>query len=186
LKKGNKKLHIKRVAQIGVFTALSVSLGYVLFFIPNVELISSSIFASGWLFGPYVGITVGGLSFAIFALFNPLGASLPPLFLAQIIGGMLIGVAGGYLRTLFSNHSFFLQVPFFALTGAILTLIYDLLTNIGAFIAFTTEKTFYAYVVTGILFSVLHIFSNIVIFSILLLPTLRKIVTFTKPRSPER
>jgi len=180
LDKKNRKLHIKRTAQIGVFTAVSVSLGYILFFIPNVELISSSIFASGWIFGPYVGVFVGGLSFAIFALFNPLGASLPPLFAAQIIGGILMGTAGAYLKNILLNLPIFLQITFFALAGAILTFAYDVLTNIGGFIAFTTEKTFLAYLATGIVFSFMHIVSNIVIFCIVLLPTLKRIEILAK------
>ncbi len=175
MRKGSKKKHIKRIAQAGIFTALAVSFGYLLFFIPNVELITSVIFASGWLFGSSVGVTVGGISFAIFSLFNPLGASLPPLFIAQVTGGMLIGSAGGLFRIILSGLSPFLRVVILGIGGGFLTLIYDVLTNIGGFIAFTTEETFLAYLTTGIVFSLLHVVSNVLIFSILLFPTLKRV-----------
>ncbi len=166
---------IKRVAQAGIFTALAVSLGYLLFFIPNIELISATIFASSWLFGSLVGVIVGGISFAIFSIFNPLGASLPPLFIAQVFGGMLIGVAGSAFKIMLSSLPFYLRAIVLGIGAGLLTLIYDVITNIGGFIAFTTEKTFLAYLASGIVFSLLHIISNVLIFSILLFPILNKV-----------
>ena len=173
--KVSKENHIRWIAQTGIFTALAVSLGYLLFFIPNVELLSSTIFASGWLFGLSVGVTVGGISFAIFSLFNPLGASLPPLFIAQVIGGIMIGASGHLFKIMLSSMPLFLRVIILGIGAGLLTLIYDVITNIGGFIAFTTEETFLAYLATGIIFSLLHIVSNILIFSILLFPILHRV-----------
>jgi hypothetical protein len=172
-----RRKRIRWIARAGIFTALSVSLGYLLVFVPNVELISASVFASGWLFGASVGTTVGALSFVLFALFNPLGASLPPLMIAQVLGGMLLGLAGGFFK------SFMMGIPVVArgvvlgIGGGLLTLLYDVITNIGGFIAFTTEKTLIAYLATGIIFSLLHVLSNALIFSLLLFPVLNRIAS---------
>lgn len=175
MKKESKSKNIKWISQAGIFTALAVSLGYLLFFIPNVELISATIFVSGWLFGTSVGVTVGGISFAIFSLFNPLGASLPPLFIAQVLGGIIIGAAGSFFKVMLSALPLSFRVILLGIGGGILTMIYDVMTNIGGFIAFTTEKTFFAYLAAGIVFSLLHIISNILIFSVLLFPILNKV-----------
>lgn len=177
MEKRKSKRYIRKVAQAGVFTALAVAVGYLLFYIPNVELISCAIFAAGWLFGVVVGVAVGGISYAIFSIFNPLGASLPPLFIAQILGGIITGFAGGVLRNLISSFPVFLKIVTLGIIGGMITLIYDVITNIGGFIAFTTEKTFFAYLTTGIIFSLVHIFSNILLFSVLLYPVIAKAET---------
>jgi hypothetical protein len=168
---------IRWIARAGIFTALSVALGYLLVFVPNIELISASIFASGWLFGPSVGTTVGALSFAIFSIFNPLGASLPPLMIAQVVGGMMVGLAGGLIKSMLSGIPMVARCIVLGISGGLLTLLYDVITNIGGFIAFTTEKTFIAYLAAGMVFSLLHIFSNIMIFSLLLFPVLNRIAS---------
>lgn len=178
MEKSENKRYIRKVAQAGVFTALAVAVGYLLFYIPNIELVSCTIFAAGWLFGITVGIAVGGISYAIFSIFNPLGASLPPLFVAQVLGGILTGLAGGLLRNFISTFPVFLKVIMLGIAGGIITLIYDVITNIGGFIAFTTGKTFFAYLTTGIIFSLVHIFSNILIFAILLFPVLSRAERF--------
>lgn len=176
----NRKQRIKQIAQAGIFTGLAVSLGYLLFYIPNVELISSTIFATGWLFGLPVGVCVGGISFAIFSLFNPLGASMPPLFIAQVCGGIILGAAGSFLRVIMPASHLFLKGLMMGICGGVLTLIYDVITNIGGFIAFTTNETFPAYLASGIIFSLLHIVSNFLIFSLLLFPILNKAKGFVK------
>jgi hypothetical protein len=176
-KKEYRSKRIRWIARAGMFTALSVALGYSLIFVPNIELISASIFASGWLFGPSVGTTVGALSFAIFSLFNPLGASLPPLMIAQILGGMILGSAGGFLKSMVSGFPVIVRGIVLGIGGGLLTLLYDVITNIGGFIAFTTEKTFFAYLVAGMVFSLLHILSNTLIFSLLLFPILNRIAS---------
>ncbi len=168
---------IRWIAYTGIFTGLSVALGYLLIFVPNVELISASIFASGWLFGPAAGIVVGAVSFAIFSFFNPLGAALPPLILAQVIGGLMIGAAGGLSRLMMSSMPVVARGILLGIMGGVLTLAYDVITNIGGFIAFTTEKTFFAYLLAGIVFSLLHIFSNTLVFSLLLFPVLNRITS---------
>jgi uncharacterized membrane protein len=177
-KRDERSARIRWIARAGTFTALSVALGYLLVFIPNVELISASIFASGWLFGSSVGLTVGALSFAIFSFFNPLGASLPPLLLAQIVGGMLLGATGGFLKSFLSGVPLIAKGIVLGIGGGLLTLVYDVITNIGGFIAFTTEKTFLAYLAAGIAFSLLHIFSNTLIFALLLFPVLNRVASF--------
>jgi uncharacterized membrane protein len=177
MEKSESRRYIRKVAQAGVFTALAVAVGYLLFYIPNIELVSCTIFAAGWLFGTAVGIVVGGISYAIFSIFNPLGASLPPLFIAQVLGGVLTGLAGGLLRHLISSFPLFLKVIMLGIVGGIITLIYDVITNMGGFIAFTTGKTFFAYLATGIIFSLVHILSNVLIFAVLLYPVLTKAET---------
>ena len=77
--------------------ALAVSLGYALAGVPNVELMTLTVFTAGYLLGGVLGALVGAVSITLHSVFNPLGAALPPLLAAQICGFVLIGTTGGWL-----------------------------------------------------------------------------------------
>ncbi|MCH7955883.1 MAG: ECF transporter S component, partial [Candidatus Marinimicrobia bacterium] len=61
----------REMAMVGVLSALSVAMGYSFIFVPNIEMISASIFISGYLLGVQKGIVVGIVAESIFSAFNP-------------------------------------------------------------------------------------------------------------------
>jgi hypothetical protein len=85
------------VALTAVFAALAVTLGYLLASIPNVELVTFTVFVAGSILGRWRGALVGAVSAAIYYGANPYGSSIgiPPLYAAQIGALTLTGLVGG-------------------------------------------------------------------------------------------
>lgn len=167
---------------IAVFVVIAVVLGYTFITVPNVELITATIFLSGYLLGSRKGIIVGVVAEFIYSMFNPYGIALPPLLIAQIIAMGFVGYCGGllYLTTSKSNNHKLTLIQFGA-AGFLLTLIYQILVAIGSviIIADSTEKlsvSFISFIIAGLLFSFLQIISNTLIFLIVLPLTIRGLV----------
>ncbi|MFW9936915.1 MAG: hypothetical protein ACFFD5_04660 [Candidatus Thorarchaeota archaeon] len=174
-----------RIALISIFSALAVVLGYMLAYIPNIEMFTLTIFLSGFILGKKEGIIVGLLSSSIFTFFNPLGASPAPLFIYQIIHYSLTGLAGNITRNFLIKKNYFgakedLYVfPIFLIfgfTGAVITFIYDVIsTVISAFLVSITFKYFIVTYMTGIIFTTIHLIGNVLSF-VFLLPGLVLVV----------
>jgi len=152
------------IIHIGGFTALGVALGFALFNVPNIELVSATIFTGGYLLGKRKGVIIGILTESIYSLFNPLGMAAPPLFIAQIISMALIGLAGGLISSINLKRWRFPTVLAFA--GLVLTFIFSLLTTISFVFFIGLDKSGrIAAIISGIGFNLVHIFTNTLIFS---------------------
>jgi uncharacterized membrane protein len=174
-----------RIALISIFSALTVVLGYLLAYIPNIELFTLLIFLSGFVMGKHDGSITGLLSSAIFTFFNPLGASPLPLFIYQLIHYSLTGYSGGLTRKYLNQKNYFrpredlynLRVLIlFGLIGGIITFVYDILSTLfgGIIVSFTIEYFMISYI-SGVFFTTAHLIGNILGFS-LILPGLIQII----------
>jgi uncharacterized membrane protein len=158
------------VALIAILAALAIGGNYALSAIPNVELSSVMVFLSGFLFGPLIGILVGLIAMTIYQLWNPWGAFLPPIGFAVIGCTMFIGLVGGILGRNFQLSAtkgeislrWYLWTAFF---GVMITLFYDLVTNLAYSIAFIVP--FVIAFITGLPFMVLHMAANGILFGLL-------------------
>jgi len=163
------KSRIKNLSYSAILVALGVGLGYVLAFIPNVELVSFTAVLAGFMLGMKWGIIDGALMFGLYSFLSPYGMAPPPLLVAQIIGGGFLG----FLGATFSKG---LQKPVYAaFVGFIGTLFFDIITNASGFFAFPTRQTFIAYIIAGLGFTVIHLISNTVLF-VVLFPVLSSVV----------
>jgi hypothetical protein len=172
----------RRALLATLLVAVAVSLGVSLSAVPNVELLSFTVFLSGFLLGSRYGAAVGAVAAALFSTFNPLGAALPPIVVAQALGESLVGAAGGAAGPALT------RLPGRALScaaaggvGLALTLVYDVLTNVGAYATIAGERSIEAlvkFVAGGILFLGLHIVWNTALFAVALVPTLRVLSRF--------
>jgi uncharacterized membrane protein len=175
----------RRIIQTGLFVALVVVLGFLLAEVPNVELMTVSVFLSGVILGIGSGIVVGFLSILFYSLFNPYGPPLPPLVLAQIIGFAIIGSAGGILRKRLTLKG---KAPylFSALAGLLLTLIYDSLTTVATAVVALGAGGFVeglaGFFVAGALFIIVHTFSNTIVFAVTAVPVLRAVSSWERGR----
>jgi len=152
---------------MGFFIALSLALGFALAHIPNVELITLTIFISGCLLGKGKGVIIGMVAMTLFAFFNPLGPAVIPVAIAQVIGMGYIGFSGGIIGSRMKGiKSAWVRGTFLAVGGFFLTLFYDFLTNLAVALAFGLWERWYAVVIGGIAFSLIHIVSNTFIFAI--------------------
>lgn len=169
-----RSVRTSRVALTAVFIALATALGYLLVSVPNVELITFTIFAAGVVLGRAGGVVVGALAFAIFSGMNPHGSGVayPPLYAAQIAAAAVAGLAGGASARLWRPGAGARRLPFLALAGGgfglLLTVLYQGAVIVGLAIASPEIRTgFLAAVVSNAFFSAVHVVSNTVIFAIL-------------------
>jgi hypothetical protein len=166
-----------------LLVALCVTIGYLFLAIPNVEMFTAAIFASGFLVGAGLGALIGAISALLFSLFNPYGAPTPPLLIAQITCMALTGAVAGWLRNCgWLARPAWARAALFGMLGFLLTLIYDVLTTLSFALIMTggEAKKIWASFIFGLGFYGLHLLSNTLIFALLvplLLERLRRITT---------
>lgn len=151
-----------------LFIALVVAVGYAFIYIPNIELVTATIFVAGYLLGPRRGIVVGATAEFIFGLIHPLGASAPPLLIAQVFSMAVVGFVGGLVgrrRRMPVNAP--LRILIFAGLGFFLTLVFDVLTTLSfaVFISGLSAAKIIATFTLGSFFYVTHLVANTVIFA---------------------
>jgi hypothetical protein len=181
-----RSLRTSRIALTAVFVALAAALGYLLLAVPNVELITFTVFAAGTVLGRSRGALVGGLAFGIFSGLNPHGSGLgyPPLYVAQIGAAALAGFAGGASASLWRGSARARRAPFLALAGGAfglgLTLVYQGAVIVGLAVASPELRVgFLAAVVSNAFFGAVHVLSNTILFAILapaVLPRLKRLI----------
>ncbi|MCS7119628.1 MAG: ECF transporter S component [Nitrososphaerota archaeon] len=144
---------------------------------PNVEFTSLLTFFSGFIFGSLVGGLFGGFVMFINGFLSPWGfAGLNMPF--QMVGMGLVGLVGGLYRRFVSNHfsaGFCVEV---AVLGALLTLIYDLITNLGYAVYQTLSDIPFNLALMialayGTPFSIIHVASNAALFGVALYPLIK-------------
>ncbi len=144
---------------------------------PNVEFTSLFTFLVGILYGSLVGGFFGGFVMFVNGFLSPWGlAGLMMPF--QIVGMATIGFAGGiYKRYVVGVHS--VQVcAEVAVLGAFLTLLYDIITNVGVAVPPTlTGVPWHIALISafslGAPFSLVHIVSNIALFGSGFIPLIK-------------
>jgi uncharacterized membrane protein len=159
-----------RIVLVSTFSALAIVLGYVLAYIPNIELFTLTIFFSGFILGIRDGIIVGFFSSLIFCFFNPIGASPLPLLTFQLFHYSLTGFLGALARDYLKKKSFFKPdkdmylVPvmvLFGFMGALITINFQVFSSLVDVLSFFgTMDEFIPYFLTGIVFTVIHIIGN--------------------------
>ncbi|RKZ07640.1 hypothetical protein DRQ05_02800 [bacterium] len=160
----------RKLLLVGLFAALSISLGFLLSAVPNVELMTLTIFLSGVFLGVKAGASVGVISISIYSLFNPFGAPMPQLLFAQITGFAVIGAAGGIVSPLFDRIGRKGSVLLSGIVGMAVTLIYDLMTTIATTLIVSGTEGFFEALkgvfITGSFFLLIHVVSNTVLFAL--------------------
>jgi len=189
---------------IGVFTALSVVIGYMLAYLPNIELFTLMIFLSGFMLGsfkftykkgfvhylifPFIylvsfcGTIVGFFSSLIFAIFNPFGPSPLLLMVVQLIYYSLVGFLGGLTKKYLDTKDYF--NPNKDLYVLKIILLFALLGGVMTF-SYDIISTFVGsvsfgipfipYYLSGIVFTTLHLIGNVLGF-IFILPILIQLI----------
>ena len=177
------KLSTHDVTKMGISIALAVAAGYALLHVPNFELITSITFLSGLLLGVVRGVFVGAVSMFFFSLFHPLGVPLIPVLIAQILFMALSGFAGGIWRKWIRTHAFhYLYIAGFALTGFLLTLLYDVGTNVAFALSSGLMSQVLKIIAAGLVFSLLHLGTNTILFATLV-PTAVKVMKVDKTQT---
>lgn len=152
----------KGIADRAVLTALAVAVGMILAHVPNVEGVSAVSFFAGYLTGWASGCVVGGTAMFLLSLLNPLGPAPPPVLAAQILGMATVGASGALLRRVGRGapRAGLVAIGF----GALLTVLYDALTNYGVAVSIGRWRDPLAILIAGVPFAVLHTVTNAMIF----------------------
>jgi hypothetical protein len=90
------------VAVISLFAALAITTDYAMLPLANVKLMDTIVFASGLVFGLYVGVSVGALTWLVYGSVNPLGSAGGPLLLILVVSETVYAVLGSLARRFFS------------------------------------------------------------------------------------
>ena len=179
----------RQISIIAVMTATCVATNYLLVGVVNVKFMDLIIFVSGLTFGAVVGSSIGALTWLVYGTINPYGFSLP-ILVATCLSEMIYGLAGGVLGHLgFSGNDNPDQIQMltdgfkFAFIGFLLTVIYDLITNIAS--ALSLGLPIIAVLIAGILFALLHEVSNAFFFFFGVVPLvtiIKKVFHLTRNR----
>jgi energy-coupling factor transport system substrate-specific component len=154
------KIESWKLSLIAILTASAIATNYLMIGALNVKLMDLIVFTSGYILGPWLGALTGGLVWLVYGTLNPYGFSLP-VFASTVIGEALFGIAGGF----FSHKESTTKIgfdPWAAITGFLLTFIYDLFTNIVA--GATAGVPILIALITGTPFTLAHMISNTVFF----------------------
>ncbi|MFH0765855.1 MAG: hypothetical protein V2A61_05485, partial [Calditrichota bacterium] len=144
---------------------------YLLMAIPNVEGFTAMLFLSGYILGVRLGIITAVIAALLYFGLNPQGGLFLPLLAAQIAGVILAPIGGVIYRKHFEKVKW--ARWYLGLSAFIITLIYDILTNLAFPLVVGFDFTqLLVYFSMGVPFSLIHIVGNILIFVILIPPAL--------------
>lgn len=168
---------IRTVALVASLSALCVATNYAMLPLPNINLMDSVVFVTGFCLGTLPGIAVASVSWLIYGTLNPQGFNLITLLtvttsegIYAVVGGGLSGSwlrpEGDALRSSFSGRNIG-----FGFVGLLATLAYDLITNA------VTGWVFYGSVLVGLLtmnfpmpLGLIHEVSNLIFFALVVPP----------------
>ena len=158
---------LREIILMAIFIALAIAGGLALAPLPNIELVTVTIFLGGLMLGAARGLVIGAIAEFLYSFFNPYGVAAPPLLMAQVISMMLAGAAGGVLSFMINDRQPAMWL--WGLIGFGLTFTFDLLTTVSIVLfTGTGAPGFIATVVFGIYFYIAHQVSNMLIFALLL------------------
>ena len=92
---------MRRTVRVALFASLAAALGFLLAAVPNIELVTFSLFMGGYALGLRDGSLAACLAVALYYGLNPYGSSLifPPLFAAQLLAALVIsGLGAAFAR----------------------------------------------------------------------------------------
>ena len=174
-----------RIALISTFTALAIVLGYLLAYIPNIELFTLMIFLSGFILGKRDGMMIGLLSSFIFCYFNPFGSSPLPLLAFQLFHYSITGFLGALTNDLLQRKKSFKPsedlykfsiMALLGIIGALITANFQIFSSIIYVLSFLGSlNEFLPYFLTGSIFTAIHIIGNTLGF-IFILPGLIQLI----------
>ncbi|MBE0525939.1 hypothetical protein E4H12_00365 [Candidatus Thorarchaeota archaeon] len=154
----------RRVSIVGIMTALALVGNYALVAVPNLELGSTILFVTAYIFGGQMAIWSTLIMSVLFGVINPWGGFIPQIWISQVIGWFYIVTIGSIMgRQGSSGNQLEPRKWELAITGAFVTFIFEQITNFGYSITFGVP--FVLAVTAAIPFTIVHIISNTVIFS---------------------
>nr|MBN2277594.1 ECF transporter S component [candidate division Zixibacteria bacterium] len=160
------KAGITQITRVAIFAALVFIFSYFTSLLYNVNPSFFIVFAAGFAWGIWPGIGVGVIGFFLWSNFNPFGPAPFPLLLSQLLGISFSAIIGAFAARLpITFRRLNLNVIFIlALSGLLCGLIFHLIVDIVDAYLF---QPFWPRLIGGLLFSLITIVSNAIIFPLL-------------------
>ena len=163
------------VSITAIMTALALVGNYALVAIPNLELGSTVLFVTAYIFGAQMAFWSTLIMSVLFGVINPWGGFIPQIWISQVIGWFYIITIGSFMgRRGATGIRLEPKKWELAITGAFVTFIFEQVTNLGYSATFGVP--FFLAVTAAIPFTLIHIISNALIFS-QVVPMLDKALT---------
>ena len=157
--------HLKIITRVAIFAALVFVFSYATVLIPNVNLSFFVVFSAGFLWGHWPGVGIGVIGFFLWSNFNPSGPAPPPVLISQLIGISFSSVVGVLMSSWISIGQRNLKLIFLLLfSGFLCGFLFHLTVNIVDAYIF---QPFWPRLIGGLLFSLITIISNCIIFPLL-------------------
>jgi uncharacterized membrane protein len=158
-----------QIATITILVALSIGTNYALVGVYNVKLMDLITFVGGFLFGPLVGALIGVFSWSVYGVLNPYGF-VPQIWVATMVSETIYGISGGLIgRAKMNFNSPRLgHIVFLGSIGFLLTLLYDILTNIAH--SQVVGQSLLITMIVGAPFTLAHEVSNALLFGTCFIP----------------
>jgi LytS/YehU family sensor histidine kinase len=171
-------MNSKQVAIIIILSAISVGTNYAMISIFNVKLMDFVVFVGGFCFGPFVGVSIGMVSWGIYGSLNPMGFSLL-IWFSTMLSESIYGIAGSLTRKMLNSGSQLKNGQlstyfFFGATGMLLTFAYDILTNIVW--GYQNGPSIFGAIIFGVPFSIVHALSNAFFFGLGCTPAINAVL----------
>lgn len=171
---------VTKITIIVTLTAFCVVTNYVSVGVPNLKIMDFIVFIGGFCFGPFAGALIGILSWSVYGVINPYGF-VPQVWLATMFSESIYGLIGGllgknFVSTDFNDQRLGLSI-LFGTMGLILTLIYDVITNVVYALTFGIPVI--VAIIFGVPFAIPHEVGNAMIFgfgSVPLIEVVRKLL----------
>jgi hypothetical protein len=173
-------MNSKKIAMIAILVSVAIATNYAMMPLYNIKLMDIIVFLGGFCFGPLAGASIGVTSWAVYGTLNPLGFSIP-ILLATMLSESIYGVAGGLIKKSFTeNFSGFKKEQtsvyvFFGILGFLLTLTYDVITNI-VFGYVYSPSILVAIIVGFVPFGLAHVISNAFFFGLGCVPAINALL----------
>ena len=173
MKNRNTMRQSRKVAITAIMASLALVGNYALVAVPNVEIGTTILFVTAYIFGFAIASSSAIIMSIVFSVINPWGAFIPQIWISQVLGWLFITTSGAILGH--EKPREYIPPKFdteLMIMGAFLTMFFDLITNLGYSWAFSIP--YEIAVITGLPFMLVHIISNAILFS-LVIPRLHSI-----------
>jgi hypothetical protein len=167
LKEYTPKTTTLKIALLAIFTALGIAMSTMFIYFPNIELMSLTLFIGGIVLGPLYGSFLAILSASLYEIIATLivGPGYV-IFPFKIIAFLLIVLVGALIRKKIPEKPNFFWWFTFGVIGGLLTLFFDLITNVG-WIILSDNFNFIGYIsaiVIGLPITASKIAANTILF----------------------
>lgn len=195
----------REITLVSLLSTVAVAIGYlkgltITSFPGLIEFMTVTIFVTGFCFGCSIGALTGALTLAIYMLIpypfaHPAAwiFTISPILLSvMIVLGALYGFVGGLLGRHWNpdkKSSFFvLEMAFW---GFILTLLYDIFSSVGFYLAYPVypsvwEAIYFTFIPLYYVYPpIIHTITNTIVFALIAPPLIRAIKVLTTPHEKE-